>query len=82
MARKKEPKRRTARVPLSDEELIVRLEEKAPNVLRASIPEADFERTVEGLLEESPASEVRHFYCRQCGEYHLKNHPHRKPPST
>ena len=23
-----------------------------------------------------PAQEIRHFYCRPCGEYHDKEHPH------
>ena len=23
-----------------------------------------------------PAQKILHFYCRPCGEYHLKTHPH------
>lgn len=23
-----------------------------------------------------PAQKIVHFYCRPCGEYHLKTHPH------
>ncbi len=29
-----------------------------------------------GMLKEPPTDEIRHFYCRPCGEYHLKTHPH------
>ncbi len=77
MARRK-AKRRAARVPIPDEELIARLEENAPEVLEAAIPEALFDAAVEGLLKESPSAAARrpHFYCRKCGEYHLKTHPH------
>ena len=68
---------RTARVPISDKELIARLEEKGPQVLNASLSEAAFDAAVEGLLKEPLSSDkVQHFYCRKCGEYHLKTHPH------
>lgn len=77
MARKKEPKRRTARVPISDEELIMRLEENGTGVLAASLPERDFEAVVEALVKETPRKKTQHFYCRKCDEYHLKEHPHR-----
>jgi hypothetical protein len=73
---KKATRAATTRVPLPDEELIVRLQEDAPEVLTASIPEAVFDATVKELLNESPTDEVPHFYCRKCGEYHLKTHLH------
>jgi len=77
MARKKKARRFTTdRVRVSDEELIARLEEHAPEVLNATIPEAVFDAALEGLLKESPSDEIPHFYCRKCGEYHLKTHPH------
>jgi hypothetical protein len=77
MAKKKRKARSPTRVPVSDEELVKRLEEKAPEVLTAAIPAAVFDAAVEGLLKESPLSgEISHFYCRKCGEYHLKTHPH------
>lgn len=76
MARRKKAKgTRTGRVPLSDEELIGRLQHDAPEVLHATVSEAAFDAVVQGLLEES-SSEIRHFYCRKCGGYHLKTHPH------
>jgi hypothetical protein len=77
MARKKAKRRSVASTRLTDEELIARLESEAPEVLRASIPGSAFDAAVEGLLKESPSSkDVPHFYCRKCGEYHLKTHPH------
>jgi hypothetical protein len=30
---------------------------------------------IDRLLEE-PSEERTHFYCRKCGEYHLKTHAH------
>jgi hypothetical protein len=80
MARKKRGRRGVAATRLSDEQLIARLQDKAPDMLTATIPEAAFDAVVEGLLKESPDSkEVQHFYCRRCGEYHLKTHPHYYP---
>lgn len=77
MARKK--RRGVAAIRLTDEELIARLQDKAPEALTATIPEAAFDAAVEGLLKESPAlKDVESFFCRTCGEYHLKNHPHYK----
>jgi Fe2+ or Zn2+ uptake regulation protein len=74
---KRTARKRTARIPLSDEELIARLQDEAPDALRATIPEALHDAAVEGLLKESPSARDRpHFYCRKCGEYHLKTHPH------
>jgi hypothetical protein len=78
MARRKKAGRgRPTRVPISDEELIARLQDDAPEVLRATITEAVFDTAVGRLLNEKPLSDdVPHFYCRKCGEYHLKTHPH------
>jgi hypothetical protein len=39
---------------MSDEELIARLEDDAPEVLRATIPEAEFDAAVGELVKESP----------------------------
>jgi hypothetical protein len=81
MARKRKGNARgTTRTPIPDEELIARLQEKAPEVLTARIPEAAFDAVVQGLLDESPGmTDNPHFYCRPCGEYHRKTHPHYKP---
>jgi hypothetical protein len=77
MARKeKNPRDPAARVRVSDEKVIARLEENAPEVLTATMPEALFDAAVEGLVKELPSEEVPHFYCRKCGEYHLKTHAH------
>ncbi len=78
MARKRKGRAgRTARVPISDEELIARLQEDAPETLTAALSEATFDAAVEGLLKESPfLGEMPHFYCRKCRQYHLKTHPH------
>lgn len=78
MARKKKEARPVASTPLRvpNEELIARLQEDVPEVLAAKIPEAVFDATVAELLTESPTDEIPHFYCRKCGEYHLKTHPH------
>jgi len=77
MARKKRKRRSVAATRATDEELITRLQTEAPEVLEARMPEAAFDAAVEGLLKESPLSDdVPHFYCRRCGEYHLKTHPH------
>jgi hypothetical protein len=53
MPRKKKSKIAKARV--SDEELIRRLEDEAPEVLRASILEEAFHVAVEGLVKEAPS---------------------------
>ena len=78
MARKgKDRASGTARVPIPDEELIAKLQDKASHVLGAIIDEATFDAAVEGLLNDLPfAGEAPHFYCRKCGEYHLKTHAH------
>jgi hypothetical protein len=55
MARKrKTSKIRTARVPFSDEELMRRLKEQAPEVLSASVPEEAFDKVVQNLLRDLP----------------------------
>jgi hypothetical protein len=81
MARKKKKAGGDAavRVPVSDEELIKRLQDtpEGREVLGASMPEAIFDAVVEALLKEFPLpNELPHFYCRKCGEYHLKTHLH------
>ena len=77
MARKQhKPSARTARVPISDEKLIARLQDETPELLTAKVLEAAFDSVIDNLLGESPSDERPHFYCRPCGEYHLKTHPH------
>ena len=66
----------SARVPLSDEELIARLQDEKPELLTATVSEAAFNAVVDNLLKQSPSKERPHFYCRPCGEYHEKTHPH------
>jgi molybdopterin biosynthesis enzyme MoaB len=75
--RKKGKAARTTHVPISDDELIGRLQDEAPEVLQATISEAAFDTAVQELLQNS-SSEIQHFYCRKCGEYHVKTHPHSK----
>jgi formylmethanofuran dehydrogenase subunit E len=75
-SKKRKARSPTTRVRVPDEELIARLEEHAPEVLTATIPEVVFDATVRELLKESPSHEMPHFYCRKCGEYHLKSHQH------
>ena len=77
MERKKRKRKRVAATPITDEELIKRLEEEAPDVLKAQMPEALFDEAVDKLLKEAPdAYEKAHFYCRRCGGYHLTTHVH------
>jgi hypothetical protein len=77
MARKKRKARTIASTRITDEESIRRLEKEAPDVLTARVSEAAFDAVVEGILREPPFSgENPHFYCRPCGEYHPKTHPH------
>ena len=77
MARKKAKPKSIASTRITDEELIRRLQEHAPDVLTARVSEDDFGHVVEGILREPPFSgENPHFYCRKCGEYHLKTHSH------
>jgi len=80
MARKKRRKakpRTIASTRISDDELIARLQDKGISAaLDRSISEAEFETIVERLMTQLPSRENPHFYCRKCGEYHLKSHPH------
>ncbi len=76
MARKKRRARRGATVYATDEKLIAYLEEHAPDTLQTKVGESVFDAAVEAVLKEPPTTEIRHFYCRKCGEYHLKTHPH------
>jgi hypothetical protein len=78
MARKKRKAGEPAtRAPVSNQELIERLEQNHPEVLSATMPAVMFDTVVEGLLKEFPLpDELPHFYCRKCGEYHLKTHTH------
>jgi hypothetical protein len=76
MARKKRRTRTIASTRITDEELIARLQEKEHPLLNASVAEADFEAVLDNLLTQSPDEENQHFYCRPCGEYHLKTHTH------
>ena len=83
MARKKAKRSvGSARVPISDEKLIARLQEKAPELLTAKVSEAAFDSVIDNLLAESPSDDRPHFYCRKCGEYHLKSHLHYQPSAT
>jgi hypothetical protein len=57
--------------------LIARLQGEEHPVLNASVSHADFEAVLDNLLtQSSDGDENPHFYCRKCGEYHLKTHPH------
>jgi len=59
------------------------LQQDAPDLLIARVSEADFDAVVEGILKEPPFSgENPHFYCRKCGEYHVKTHPHYQAMQT
>ena len=48
-----------------DEEPVARLQEDAPEVLAATMPEGAFDVTA----KEPPTDGVPHFYRRECGEY-------------
>jgi len=80
MASGKAKSRRSIRVPLSDQELIARVQDEAPEALNATMSEAKFDAAVQGLLNDSPSAERPHFYCRKCGQYHLKTHTHHHHP--
>jgi hypothetical protein len=75
MARKKRA-RRGATTYSTDEKLIAYLEEHAPEMLESKVSEVAFAAAVGAVLGEPPTDEIRHFYCRPCGQYHLKTHPH------
>jgi hypothetical protein len=76
MARKKRRTRTIASTRITDDELIARLQDQHPHILDAKVSQTEFERTLEKLMTQLP-DENPHFYCRKCGEYHLKTHPHR-----
>src|ERR1700730_10455425 len=68
MARKKAKRSvGSARVPISDEKLIARLQKEAPELL-TPVSEPAFDTVIDNLLKESPSDERPHFYCRQCRE--------------
>jgi hypothetical protein len=73
---KKRRARRGATTYATDEKLIAYLEMNAPEVLQSKVSETTFGAAVEAVLEQEPTDEIRHFYCRPCGEYHPKTHPH------
>ena len=78
MAKKKRRRVRTiASTRITDDELIARLQDKHPHILDAKVSEAEFEAILERVMLQLPDRDERpHFYCRKCGEYHLKSHPH------
>jgi hypothetical protein len=73
---KKRRARRGATTYATDEKLIAYLAEHAPDVLQSRVSEADFGASVEAILKQPLTDEIQHFYCRPCGEYHPKAHPH------
>jgi hypothetical protein len=77
MARKRQPGT-IASTRITDEELIQRLQDEHPHILNATVGHVEFEAAVGNLIEQLPDDKPRHFYCRPCGEYHLKTHPHHK----
>jgi hypothetical protein len=50
--------------------------EVAPEVLTAKAQKGWFEAVIDRLLEESSGEDPPYFYCRPCGEYHLRPHLH------
>jgi hypothetical protein len=76
MARTKTRRRKVAATFATDEQLIAHLQDEAPELLRTRVSDDEFETTVGRLLKESPSAQIQHFYCRPCGEYHLKTHRH------
>jgi hypothetical protein len=74
--RKKRRARRGATIYSTDEKLIAYLKKNAPEMLESKVSEVSFAAAVEAVLAEPPTDEIRHFYCRPCGEYHPKTHPH------
>jgi hypothetical protein len=73
---KKRRARRGATTYATDEKLIAYLAENAPEVLQSKVSETEFGTSVDAILKQPLTDEIRHFYCRPCGEYHLKTHPH------
>jgi hypothetical protein len=77
MARKKRRPRTIASTRITNEELVARLQDKGFVPVDMSVSEADFDATLENLMSELPDRDDRpHFYCRKCGQYHLKSHQH------
>ena len=73
MARRKR-KTAIAEHPAHDDEaLIARLQDEHPEVLEA---EVDFDSHMTRILKAGAVEEIPHFYCRPCGQYHEKTHPH------
>jgi hypothetical protein len=73
---KKRRARRGATTYSTDEELIAYLAEHAPEVLQSKVSESAFGSSVDAILKQPLTDEIQHFYCRPCGEYHLKTHRH------
>ena len=72
--RKKQRSRIASSTRITDEELIERICEKAPELLTTTVLEAELEGLVNQLLKED-TPEQQDFYCRRYREYHLKSHP-------
>jgi hypothetical protein len=68
--------RRGATTYATDEKLIAHLAEHRPGVVKLKVPEEGFGATLDAILAQPLTDEIQHFYCRPCGEYHLKTHPH------
>jgi len=73
---KKRSARRGATTYVTDEKLIAYLAEHEPEVLQSKVSEAAFANSVDSILKQPLTDEIQQFYCRPCGEYHLKTHPH------
>jgi hypothetical protein len=73
---KKRRARRGATTYATDEKLIEYLAEHAPEMLQSKVSEAQFGDSVGAILKQPLTDEIQHFYCRPCGKYHLKTHPH------
>jgi hypothetical protein len=73
---KKRRARRGATTYATDEKLIAYLKEHAPDVLHSKVSEDQFGAAIGAILKQPLTDEIQHFYCRACGEYHLKTHPH------
>jgi hypothetical protein len=74
---KKRRARRGATTYATDEKLIAYVKEHAPDVLQSKVFEEQFGAAIDAILKQPLSQEIQHFYCRKCGEYHLKTHPHR-----
>lgn len=77
MPRKKRRARRGTTTFATDEQMIAYLAEHSPEVLERRVSEDELASAVGCLLKQPPqGGGITHFYCRKCGEYHLKTHPH------